>query len=73
MAAEASEAFAVASGAGRLVEVELAGSVAVEKVGGMIGWLQVQAGRMALLATERGIDFVVTNQTILHVGEVLFA
>jgi len=72
VASEASEAFAVAGSTGGLVEIELAGSVTIEKVGGVIGGLEVKAGGVAFLATEGGFDFVVADKAIFHVGEVGF-
>ena len=68
--AQTSEASSVAGSASCFVQIQLAGGVPVEEVGRVIGRLKIQVVRMTLDATERGIDFGVTDQAVFHVREI---
>lgn len=70
VAALTGEAFTVACGACGFVEVQFAGGVAVEEIGGMVGRLEVHGWCVALGAAEWGVDFVMTDEAIFHVWEV---
>ena len=51
-----------------LIQVQFAGGMVAEETGQMAGGLERGVLGVALLATERIVDFGVTNQTIGHLG-----
>ena len=72
MAAQASEAFAVAGRTGGFIEIQLARSMTIEKIGRVVGRLEVHCRSVALRATKRRIDLGVANEAVFHVREIGF-
>ena len=66
VAAQTGEFPAVADGARRLVENGAFTAVRIEKIGRVVGRLQIHALRVAEFATVRRVNLVVANQTIRH-------
>jgi hypothetical protein len=70
MTAQASKLAAVAHSTGRPIEFHFSAAVVIEKSGHvMAGGPEVDAGVVALLATEGRLDLVVTDEAVGHDGE----
>lgn len=72
VAAQAGEAPAVAGRTSGFIEVQFSGRMAIQKVGRMVGRLEVHCRWVALRATEWRIDFGVAHEAIFHEGEICF-
>ena len=59
----------MAHGTGRLIEIQLAGTVKVAEALHVGGGLQFGDVGVAILATERSFDLSVANQTIRHLWQ----
>ena len=66
MATQAAEVAAVANDATRFVEVELAGGVVADEVGGMADRFEVGVFGVTLLATKGVIDIAMADNAIRH-------
>lgn len=71
MTTQAVESAAMAHRAGGFIQAEFAGSMGVQQVRGMVGGLELGdvVLTVTILATERVIDLIMTNQTIRHLRQ----
>ena len=60
----------MAERAGTLVEMQLAGTVAVHEILHMIGWLEVSFLGVTVPTAERGFDLGVAHQAVGHLRQV---
>ena len=72
MAAQTSEAFAVAGCTSGFIEIQLARSMAIEKIGHVVGRLEVHCRGVTLGTTEWSIYLGVANEAVFHVRKICF-